>query len=111
MDSIYRITMNVTRMKDSPLPKDCLGACVGVYVRSSTVGDAICAAKMSLRSDRFFPKAVLEAHPIDFDYELKHRGEVLDGEPDLLELEHLMEEGGALYGVFRLYSSMEDPAR
>ncbi len=102
---LYCIEVELGRIADDPLPDDCGGAFVNVYVAAPHIRWAIDLAENQLLADGYHIIDILAALSIDLaEYE---PGDADDGQPSTQELADLSDNGEVLYSAFHLYPPQE----
>ena len=102
---LYCIEVELGRRADDPLPDDCGGAFVNVYVAEPPIRWAIDLAENQLLADGYHILDILAALSIDLaEYE---PGDADDGQPSTQALADLSHNGEVLYSTFHLYPPQE----
>ncbi len=106
---VFCVEAEVVRTRHDPLPPDCGGAFVNVYLAAPDIRTALDWAEESLSRDHYRLHHLEAAFLIDLGEYVKDPE--AEGEPEYEDLLELLDRGGVWYGLFHCYPPEDAPER
>ena len=106
---LFCVEVEVGRTPSDPLPADCGGAFVTVYLAAPDIRTALDWAEECLSRDNYRVHSLEAVFNLDLGEYI--RDPEAEGEPEYEDLLGLLDQGGAWYGTFHCYPPDEAPQR
>ena len=107
--TLFCVEVEVVKGPHDPLPADCGGAFVNVYLAAADIRAALDDAEASLHRNHYRVHSLEAAFTVDLGEYMKDPE--AEGEPEYDDLLALLDNGDIWYGTFHCYPPEEAPQR